>query len=165
MADTQNFRTALRGFNREDVVTYIEYINSRHSAQVAQLTTQLKTAREELAQAGDTPNQDSGLQAQLDAANARIAELEAKLLAAPEKVSDELEAYRRAERTERLARERADQITAQINGVLADATGRMENVSGELADALDQLIEKLANSKKDLQEAVDTLYALRPQED
>ena len=165
MADIQNFRTALRGFNREDVVAYIEHINARHSAQVAQLTTQLKTAREELSQFSGAPAQESDLQARLDAANARIAELEAKLLAAPEKVSDELEAYRRAERTERMARERAEHITTQINGILAEATTRMETVSSELTEAVDQLAEKLANSRQDLQDAVDSLYALRPQED
>ena len=28
MADFQNFRTAIRGFNRQDVVNYIEYSSS-----------------------------------------------------------------------------------------------------------------------------------------
>ena len=165
MVDVQHFRTAFRGFNREDVVAYIEQINNRHSAQVAQLNTQLKTAREELAQFTAAPAQNSGLQEQLDAANARIAELEAQLAAAPAKNSDELEAYRRAERTERLAKERAEQLTAQINGVLAEATTRMEAVSDELTDAVDNLSAKLAASKQELKGAVDALYAIRPEED
>ena len=165
MANIQNFRTAFRGFNREDVVAYIEHINSRHSAQVAQLNTQLKTAREELANFSAVPAQDNGLQEKLDAANARIAELEALLAATPAKNSDELEAYRRAERTERRAKERAEQLTAQINGVLAEATTRMEAVSDELTEAVDHLAEKLAASKQELKGAVDALYAIRPQED
>lgn len=165
MADTQNFRTAFRGFHRQDVVQYIEMINNRHNAQVAQLNTQLQTAREELAQFTAVPAQDNGLQAQLDAALARIEELEAQLASAPVKTNDELEAYRRAERAERLAKERAEQLTAQINGVLAEATTRMESVSDELTDAVDNLSAKLATSKQELRSAVDALYAIRPQED
>ncbi|MBQ3252656.1 MAG: hypothetical protein IJB02_05400 [Oscillospiraceae bacterium] len=165
MADTQNFRTAFRGFHRQDVVQYIEMINNRHNAQVAQLNTQLQTAREELAQFTAAPAQDNGLQAQLDAALARIEELEAQLASAPVKTNDELEAYRRAERAERLAKERAEQLTAQINGVLAEATTRMESVSDELTDAVDNLSAKLATSKQELRSAVDALYAIRPQED
>ena len=165
MADIQNFRTAFRGFNREDVVKYIEMINSRHSAQVAQLNTQLKTARDELAQFSAAPAQDSGLQEQLDAANARIAELEALLAAPREKTSEELEAYRRAERAERLAKERAEQLSNQINAVLAEATARMESVSDDLTEAVDNLSAKLAASKQELKGAVDTLYAIHPPED
>ena len=165
MADIQNFRSAFMGFNRQDVVHYIEMINTRHSAQIAQLNTQLKTARDELAQISAAPTQENNLQEQLDAANARIAELEAKLAAAPVKTNEELEAYRRAERAERLAKERAEQLTAQINGVLADATARMEAVSDDLTDAVDTLSAKLAASKQEMKGAVDALYAIRPQED
>ena len=165
MADTHNFRTAFRGFDRQDVVQYIEMINARHSAQIAQLNTQLQTARDELAHIAATPVPDNSLQEQLDAANARIAELESQLSATPAKTTDELEAYRRAERAERMAKERAEQLTAQINGVLAEATTRMEAVSDELTDAVDHLSAKLAASKEELKGAVDALYAIRPQED
>ena len=44
MAGMQNFRSALGGFNREDVVSYIEYLNTQHKAQIAQLNTQLQNA-------------------------------------------------------------------------------------------------------------------------
>lgn len=165
MADNLNFRSALGGFNRQDVVQYIELINTRHNAQVAQLKTQLQTAREELAQFSAAPAPADDLQEQLDAALARITELEAQLAAASQKSNDELEAYRRAERAERLAKERADQLTAQINAVLAEATTRVEAVSDELTGAVDTLSEKLAASKQELRGAVDALYAIRPQED
>lgn len=165
MADNPNFRIALRGFHRQDVVQYIELINNRHNAQVAQLNTQLQTAREELAQFSAAPAPSTDLQEQLDTALARIAELETQLAAASQKNSDELEAYRRAERAERLARERADQLSAQINAVLAEATTRVESVSDELSEAVDALSDKLAVSKQELRGAVDALYAIRPQED
>ena len=44
MAGIQNFRSALGGFKRGDVVRYIEYMNNQHNTQVAQLNTQLQTA-------------------------------------------------------------------------------------------------------------------------
>ena len=42
MATIQHFRTALGGFNRQDVVNYIEYLNNQHNAKVQQLNTQLQ---------------------------------------------------------------------------------------------------------------------------
>ena len=45
MAAFQNFRSALNGFNREDVVRYIEFINNQHNTQVNQLHTEIQTLR------------------------------------------------------------------------------------------------------------------------
>ena len=45
MAGIQNFRSALSGFNREDVVHYIEYLNQQHNSQLEQLNTQLQNAQ------------------------------------------------------------------------------------------------------------------------
>ena len=42
MAGVHNFRSALGGFNREDVVRYIEYINNKHNTEIAQLNNQLQ---------------------------------------------------------------------------------------------------------------------------
>ena len=97
MASIKTFRTAFSGFNREDVVRYIEYMNNKHNAEIEQLNTQLQTAKEELAKVDN-----SELIAKLEAAEARIAELEAQLAegsqAAAVVAGDELETYRRAER-------------------------------------------------------------------
>ena len=46
MAATQRFRSALNGFNREDVVNYIEYLNNQHNAKLEQLNNQLQQAKE-----------------------------------------------------------------------------------------------------------------------
>ena len=51
MSGIQNFRSALGGFNREDVVRYIEYINNKHNSQIEQLNTQLKEAQDALEKA------------------------------------------------------------------------------------------------------------------
>lgn len=164
MTGIQNFRSALGGFNRQDVVQYIEYMNNTHSAQVTQLNSQIQSLTEELARAKTTSSND--LQPQLDAAQARIRELEALLAAAPEKAQDtELETYRRAERAERKAQERAAQIYAQANAALADATTKVETISTRMEELAQQVSEGAAASKAELQEAVAALYAIRPEED
>lgn len=164
MSGVQNFRSAIGGFNREDVVRYIEYINNKHSAEIAQLNTQLQNARNALEKAQPADNSD--LQAQLEKAQARCAQLEAQLEKAeqlsPSKTGDELEAYRRAERTERLARDRAAQIYEQANAVLADATLKVETVSDNMVTVVDQISAQVQDAKMKLQEAVAAMYAIRP---
>ena len=49
MAEVHNFRSAFNGFNREDVVRYITYINNRHHDQVNQLNSEKRALAEELA--------------------------------------------------------------------------------------------------------------------
>jgi chromosome segregation ATPase len=165
MAAVQNFRSALGGFNREDVVRYIEYINNKHNSEIEQLNTQLQTAREALAQAKAEDN--SELKAQLEAAQARCAELEAQLAQGgaetPAKTGDELEAYRRAERAERLARDRAAQIYSQANAALADATVKVEAVSDNLTAMAEQMTAQAQDARNKLQEAVASMYAIRPE--
>ena len=170
MAGTQNFRSALGGFNREDVVSYIEYLNNQHKSQIAQLNTQLQNAREALAKAQAVPQDQSELLAQLEAAQARCAELEAQLAAAPAPAAapvqsgDELEAYRRAERVERMAQERASQIYAKANAVLADATVKVEAAADGMKAVAEQVTAQLQTSQQQLQDAVSAMYAIRPEE-
>ena len=162
----QHFRSALNGFNRQDVVTYIELINNQHNAQVAQLKSQLQAAQAQTAPA------DSSLQEQLDAANARIAELEAQLAATVSNTAEELEAYRRAERAERAANERAQSIRDQANAVLAEATVKAEAAAQQIGSIADQVTAQLqqyqdsiCGTKATFQEAVAALYAIRPEEE
>ncbi len=163
MAAIQRFRSAFHGFNREDVVHYIEYLNNQHKSQIEQLQAQLKAA--------ETRTNQTDLQAQLDAALEKCARLEAQLTEAPSNATaQELEAYRRAERTERLANERAQQIFTQANAVLADAAVKAERAAaniGVIADQataqLRQCQESIVVTKEAFQEAVDSLYAIRPE--
>ena len=141
MANFQNFRSALGGFNRQDVVNYIEFLNQKHRAEVEQLNNQLRTAREELVQLrAAVPQEDV-------------------------QEDSELEAYRRAERTERKAQERAAQIYAQANAALADATAKVESMSDEVAAMADQRAAKLETSKLELRSAAEALSAIRPEEE
>ena len=70
----------------------------------------------------------------------------------------------RAERAERQAQERANQIYTQANAVLADVTLKAETASAQVTAAADQIAEKLLATKAALQDAVTTLYAIRPEE-
>ena len=161
----QQFRSAFRGFNREDVVHYIEYLNNQHNAVVEQLNNQLQNAPKT-----NTVNEE--LQAQLTAALERCAQLEAQLAAMPAAVStteEELEAYRRAERTERIARERAELVYHQVNGILADATAKVDGVASEIGTVAEQVMPLLyqlqaavSGSKQTLQDAASTMYAIKP---
>ena len=139
MSTPQNFRSAFNGFNREDVVHYLEYINTKHNNQISQLSAEnqeLRTALEQRPEEDHTElveslqNQCTDLTEQLEAERNRCAELPARLEALqaqcdalsqqtppaePAEVmsalaTEELEAYRRAERIEREARERAELV-------------------------------------------------------
>ena len=158
----QSFRSAFYGFNREDVVRYIEYLNNQHKNQMDQLYNQLQAAKSAPA--------DPELQAQLTAALEKCAQLEAKL-ASINTTEQELEAYRRAERAERIAQERAQQIRTQANAVLADATVKAEAASQQIAELADQANEQLlayqaavTNTQALFQDVVASLAAIKPEE-
>ena len=174
MAAFQNFRSAVGGFNREDVVRYIEYINNKHSSQINQLNTEMQALQEELSQLrGQTD-----LSAQLEEANARIAQLEQERDALAAQVEQmvnrpqtdsELEAYRRAERAERIAADRVAQLYNQANGALADATAKADDTATqvtELTDALmvqlQQLQTVLSSGGNSMRDAAAALFAIRP---
>ena len=159
----QNFRTAFYGFNREDVVRYIEYLNNQHKNQLEQLHNQLQAAKSAPA--------DPELQAQLSATLEKCAQLEEKL-ASVNTTEQELEAYRRAERAERIAQERAQQIRTQANAVLADATAKAEAASQQVADLAAQANEQLlayqaavTNTQELFRDVVASLAAIKPEEE
>ena len=185
----QKFRSALNGFNREDVAGYLEYINSKHITQVNQLTAEADSLRSQLNDMESSCDQAETvaaleqerdeLRAEVEALRARCAELEASLqsapcnpapVAAPAALSpaDELEIYRRAERTERMARDRADMIYRQTNGILKEASFRISDASETILPAaeqamtqLTQLLNTINSGKQSLQDAVVILNTLR----
>lgn len=198
MAAPQNFRSAFNGFNREDVVHYLEYINTKHNNQINQLTAENQELR---AAAQQPPVEDQSelvtslqaqcaeLTAQLEEEKTRCAELTGKLEAlqlhcqelesqkevvAPAEslspiASEELEAYRRAERIEREAKERAELVYFQANGVLSEATSKVDGISADITDMADQVMRQLtqlqmavSSSKQALQDASSIMNAIRP---
>lgn len=86
--------------------------------------------------------------------------------------NEELNAYRRAESTERRARERVARMYDNANAVLADATARVDASSVNLAELAEQFQKDLelfraaiAEGGQTLSEAVVSLGAIRPEED
>ena len=86
------------------------------------------------------------------------------------RIEEELEAYRRAERAERVAQERADKIYFKANGVLADATVKVDEATAQISGLADQVMEQLrqlqnavVGSKQALSDAAATMYNLRPE--
>ena len=186
MAAPQNFRTAFNGFHREDVVRYLEYLNTKHAAEINQLNSEADHLRSKLENAQPTEEQ-LALEAERDQLKAQVEELMARCEALEEALAaknqnpeqeegihnpaQELEAYRRAERTERMAKERAELVYHQINGVLAEATIKVDSVSGQISGMADQVMSQLTqlqvaigNSKQALKDAASTMYAIRPNE-
>ena len=187
----QTFRNALNGFNREDVVRYIEFLNAQHAAEISQLNSELAFLRSKADQnppAETTTPENSDLVEQqaarirelFDRCKAQeetIAELTARLeTAQPAEAASivcpeqELEAYRRAERAERIARERAEVIYHQANAVLAEATAKVDDAAALISRMADQISGQLSEfqsavtgSKQALNDAATTLYAIRPE--
>ena len=204
MTQQKTFRTALNGFNREDVVSYIEYLNSTHTAEINQLNSELNFLRnrESMTEySSETVEVHDGQQSEmLEQQAARIRELfdrckelEEKLAAAEEAkahaeeklqaaltqqnsfqslASEELEAYRRAERLERQAKERAEQMYQQTNGALAEASIRVDEAAAEIGQMSDRVMEQLAllqnavsGTKEAMKEAAQIMYSIRPEEE
>lgn len=207
----KNFRAALHGFNREDVVAYIDSMTleqekERRSLQDAnlRLQSQLDEANEALEAAKENPS----LRQTLDEATAELAELREELakassenvaltaknhaleaelsqlreqqgntaarpLSAPippvgevlpiqpsQKDYSELElaAYRRAEVTERLARERAAEVYRQVRAVFGNASARIDTGKSDL-DQLTRTLQLDINQLLQLLSTIRSSYA------
>ena len=190
MANQMNFRTALNGFNREDVVHYIQFLNSKHAADLNQLNAELLYLRNKQAEQ-PAPKTDeiveqqaarirelfdrcAALEQELETAKAANVQLAAQIQqdSGRNRLEEELEAYRRAERTERYARERADNLYRQANGALADATVKVDEAAQQFSQMTDNVVAQLsdlqnaiAGSKQALRDAAATLYTIRPNSD
>lgn len=204
-----NFRTALHGFNREDVVAYIEKLTleqekERRSLQDAnlRLTAQLDEAATALASAKENPALQQELAAKKEELSKAYAQLEAlkaenvaltsknraleaeitqlrekdvkttpltapippvaEVLPAQNTQKDyselELAAYRRAEVTERLARERSAEVYRQVRAVFSNASARIETGKSDL-DQLTRTLQLDINQMLQLLSTIRGSYA------
>ena len=198
-----NFRSALNGFNRQDVANYLEYLNNRHNTEITQLNTDLEALRQQQQKPQIDPQklalearcmdlQEKLAQAEQERDNARQerdealareqaakqqledaqrARAEAVIQASGAKLdtNQELEAYRRAERAERVARERAELVYSETGAVLTQASTRVESalrqmngISQQVTSHLDTLQTAISASRMALQDAADTIQRLKP---
>ena len=191
MAAAQNFRSAFNGFNREDVVHYLEYLNAKHTNQINQLTAENEALRAQVDTLPELESQQllvasleekcAELTRLLEAAQARCEELEQAAAQTPAEdaqpqepalspsASEELEAYRRAERIEREAKERAELVYFQANSVLTEATAKVDGISSDITEMADKVMTQLtqlqvavSSSKQALQDASSIMGTIRP---
>ena len=145
MADTTQFRAALHGYNREDVVDYIDRMTKEHEETVQLLQKSVAKLREELAEANDKlaiakKNHESDIdpiesQTLIDDLRKRNEQLELQV----ETQSEELEQLRKTRESE--------EIPAATDGEEALERLRAENT--ELHSELDRANEALAAAKVD----------------
>ena len=160
MPPVQRFRSAFNGFNRSDVVQYIEYLNNHYETKIQQLTNQLQNATA------------SAEGRELEDLRAKCAKLEAQLAQQIPSDNAELESYRRAEKAERLANERAQRIYEKTNAALAEACAKAEEAANQVSAAAEQATaqfkvyeQSVLDAKATFRETVDSLYAIRPEEE
>lgn len=172
--------------------TQLEQLRSQNAvpADVAELQEQLSAAQEindqlqaqvaELEERCGLMGEQNLAEAEEEAApqanpmEARCLELERQLEdfkanASQYHFAQELEAYRRAERTEREARERAEVVYRQANGALAEATVKVDEAFVQIGDMADKLNEQLLMlqqavtvSRQALSDASASLYSIVP---
>ena len=155
-ASVENFRSALHGFNRTDVVQFIQAQTVEHEKALrllreenARLQEALEAARAETAEV--TASRDA-LAAQLEnpaqpapeaapaepSLDAPMASAATVVCAAPSNFNElELAAYRRAEMTERMARERAAASAERMKTVFSQADEKLALTSQDFATLLD----------------------------
>lgn len=150
----------------QDQLAAAQEINDQLQAQIAELeercgaASEVETVVEEAASEQSLEERCKDLERQLQEAQAASSQFH---------FTQELEAYRRAERAEREAKERAELVYRQANGALADATVKVDEAFsqiGELADRvseqLSQLQQAVTVSRQALADASASLYSVTP---
>lgn len=178
MADFSKFRTSIGGFNRSDVSDYMTKICAEHQSvlrqnqkETAALNQRLEAAELALDEAVAQLNQikaeleeknaeNQRLQADLEAAEALLAtqpepeEVEEEDALPPDYAAMELEAYRRAEATERLAAERSAKLRQQFSQLVDSVADRYEEAGQDvqaLAEDIRANLKRLEESLSDLE--------------
>lgn len=172
MSDVSRFRSALNGFNRTDVVNYVESLSIAQQKQLRQLQEQItqltadkaaleqeKAVLEEKLTAAEAEREElrQMLEAQTDPAVPEEPETEAEEAPAEEEVSAnrmELEAYRRAAETERSAVARARKLQERLSALCDGARSRYQDAGEEIAALsadISSNIERLQESFAEVQ--------------
>ena len=182
----QQFRSAFHGFNREDVVRFIEEMTARHYGEVSRLQDDLRRVHAELDARQESnlltenetlKGEKAGLEAKNAELQAQVEALEARLTdpeppdGSTDWTSEELAAYRRAESVERQARERAAHICRQADSLVAGLAARMDSSHQNMTDAaealgkaLDGLQAALDLAQATLHDGAEALRQLHPDE-
>ena len=174
------FRSALNGFNRTDVVQFIQQQTMEHEKNLRVLRDENRNLKQCIAdgvsERESLLKEKQDLEEELAALREKLAELEQKEASALERPIapvlpnsfDEMEltAYRRAELTERMARERAQASTERMKQILAQGFEKITLLEGDYSVLLDacrndfsQMQELLRSAREILSESSDGMRA------
>ena len=135
-------------------------INDQLQARIAELEERCGLMGEQGTEAPTLEDRCQELERQLEEAQAATA------ASSQYHFTQELEAYRRAERAEREAKERAELVYRQANGALADATVKVDDAFAQIGDLADKVGEQLKQavtiSRQALSDAAASLYHIAP---
>lgn len=171
---TANFRTAVRGFHRADVVNFIEETTLAHEKKLrklkeekAELQAQLSAA---LAEKEQLAMQLEMLQSRTVQESAYDDQVVSDCAAEPFDLDAmELAAYRRAEAAERSAQQRANQLLRQVDTLVEDTGARFSCSADEIAalgsdvqSGLERLQEAFAELNLLLESTAQSLAEITP---
>ena len=160
MAEQQLFRTAFNGFNRDDVVQYIEELNARHAAEVNQLNTDLQYLQEKLdILESSCPDVDAPMRSEMPVDSELVDELEAKLAEA-EDAAKSAKAELEAQKAENLRLQvLLDAALARqndaSNNVELDTYRRAERVERDARNRAREVSDKANSALSDATNKVD----------
>ena len=186
MSDFSKFRTSINGFNRTDVVNYVESMaltyqkelrqlrdenaklsaeNSSLSAEKDALTVQNESLSIELASMREQQNNVSNTSAEPESDAEVVAPTLEEESACGEQ--QELAAYRRAEQAERNAAARAKRLRQQLDALCDSARSRYQDtgediaaLSADLSVNIDRLQEAIAGLQLIFDEAEEEFSSL-----
>lgn len=144
------FRSALNGFNRSDVVVYLQNLTEAHKSALLAAQTEASRAAEERDR---LRTENRSLLAKLDARPADAAPEKPEEPPLPQK---ELEAYRRAEAAERSAAAKAADIEA---GARARAEAIVAEAKAHAAALEAEATEKLETARRTMQDLLHSASA------
>ena len=171
MAAAENFRSALHGFNRTDVVQFIQQQTLAHEKALRQqkeeterLQNALEEARKEVERLTALNEEltekleeaEAEAQQEEEPSPALDAPMEPVVSVAKTAPSDfnemELAAYRRAEMTERMARERAEAASDRMKTIFSQADEKLEITQQDVST----LVETFRHDFEQLQQVLNT---------
>lgn len=118
MEAPQKFRSALNGFHRDDVVHYLEFLNTRHQTQLAQLNTEIDTLRAQVdALENAVPVPDDTLVQKCEGLQTALSEKDAQLETLQQQLAE------------------AAGEQARLNAALEEAQARLSQLEADLRDA------------------------------
>jgi hypothetical protein len=141
------FRTAIGGFNRMDVVTYIETLAQQNQKAIKALQSENDALRRQLAQYAQEEQAESSPAEEPEADETESDNIAVSVEGLQEQ---ELAAYRRAEAVERAAKNRAARLKDSMDDIFSEALSRFSSTGGDAA----ALCEDLSASYTRLQDAL-----------